>query len=166
LDSVGYNLHNGPRLTLIDRFFVEGVLDPGLIQTFGILADQVDGEFSLFQRGDVPPDARVLSFFGVYSTIGISVELTMNNQRLGPDYTFSGLDITSFAGQTVDLKLTFKSNEFANDWSSLFITDGITMDGRIIPEPSSRSLFTFGALALRVFGAKRMHRKGTSTCAP
>jgi hypothetical protein len=97
------------------RFFVEGVLDPGLIQTFGILADHVDEEFSLFQRGDVPPDARLLSFFGVYSTIGISVELTMNNQRLGPDYTFSGLDITSFAGQTVDLKLTFKSNEFAND---------------------------------------------------
>jgi len=160
LDTVGYNLHNGPLFTLIDRFFVEGHIEPGLIQAFGIFIDSGDEEFSLFQRGDVPLDSRLLAFSGGLRNIGITLEVTMNDRILGADPTFSGWDITSFAGQTVDLKLSFRGNELAQDWGSRFIADGITINGRIIPEPSSPTLFIWGAMAFSVVGAIRRQRRG------
>jgi hypothetical protein len=81
-----------------------------------------DQPFYLLQRGDIPVDAQFLTFndLGTRFSLGINGILFPNAQ--------SGLDISSFAGQTVDLLFIFPQNGF-------FPYYGVDSIAFVVPEP-------------------------------
>jgi hypothetical protein len=101
---------------------------------------------SLSQIGLVPTNANsilveiaggnfVLSFAG--QTIPLSAI------QSGPNYTLYGGDISLFAGQVGELRVSTLSPS-----GSGFLFDAITFSSEAIPEPLSVLLTTFGALLL------------------
>jgi hypothetical protein len=99
--------------------------------------------FSISQRGDIPADARVLTFN--YSGYGFLAEV--NGQNLRPTYlsgTMQAFDISSFQGQTVDLTLTALGPLMPTQSGSSYI-DSIAFT---VPEPSTVVLLAGGIIGL------------------
>jgi len=98
---------------------------------------------ALTQTGGIPSQAKSLQFLALYSPA-----VFVNGQQLssvalgsGPSVsTLFGVDITGFAGQTVELR--FQPSLGIN------YLDGIQFSSQTIPEPSVPSLLGLGVLLL------------------
>jgi hypothetical protein len=98
---------------------------------------------SVAQTGFVPSDAQSLLF---RAQVGGPVEAALGGQPLslmpvavGPNYTVFGADITAWAGQETELRLT----AIAQSMGNLTILDSIEFSTTPVPEPS-----TFALLAI------------------
>ena len=99
--------------------------------------------FSISQRGEVPLDARLLTFH--YSGYGFVV--TADNKPLSAAIstpTMQAFDISAFEGQTIDLKLTAAGPLMPTQSGSTFI-DSIAFT---VPEPSPLSLALIGVVGI------------------
>jgi hypothetical protein len=99
--------------------------------------------FTLVQRGEVPAEARILT----YKFSGAPLALTVNGADLQPladSPSAAAFDISSFAGQTVDLKLTLLGPAMPNEPATTFV-DSIAFG---IPEPTALALMAMGTLVL------------------
>jgi hypothetical protein len=102
---------------------------------------------AIAQTGHIPTTVQSLTFFGVLG----SFQTTFNGQVIpliaigsGANYTIYGGDISSFAGQTGELRFTALNNGRG-------LIDNIQFSSQPIPEPSSWALFGVGALLLGFF---------------
>jgi len=119
-------------------------------------SDIVDA--SLAQVGLVPTDARsiLLEAAGTSFTVSFAGQaISLSSVGSGPNYTLYGGDISSFAGQVGELRLTSlpTSGHYYNN--ALF--DALSFSTQPIPEPNTLSLLAIGVVGL-VFW-HRTHRK-------
>jgi hypothetical protein len=112
---------------------------------------------SIVQRGDIPPDAQMLSFLGALVSVSINgVELpqippeTLNNQVL--------LNIAQYAGQNVELR--FQPLRSAMSVNPTRTIDSIAF---VVPEPSTYSLLAVGVGALLCPWLRRRFRKSSTS---
>jgi MYXO-CTERM domain-containing protein len=97
---------------------------------------------SIWQRGDIPADARLLNYNCFHRQIDVSIN---GNLSTGPSNYWGAsdmLDISPYAGQNVELKFTTRTGPWDGTTSGL---DDIRF---MIPEPAPWLLAAIGALAL------------------
>jgi hypothetical protein len=106
---------------------------------------------SLSQTGLVPSTTKSLqakivaaSEDFVFSLGGVTIP--MHALSIGPDYTLYGGEVSAFAGQTAELRITAPS--IPSDPFYGFRLDSIVFSPNQIPEPSTVGLFVLGALFL------------------
>lgn len=112
---------------------------------------------SLLQRGDVPADAQILTYHQDAGGIAQDFVLSINGTELIQGGTLFDpvFDISTFAGQNVELRLTV-SGQRGFSPNSAFI-DSITF---VVPEPAPLSLSFVGGTALLVGTRyRRWHQK-------
>jgi hypothetical protein len=133
LDAAAVTLH-GPGS-------VEPVLsgDYSILLQGGSLPPEYPQGASIFQTGQIPLDAKSLTYLG-----GSALQVTFNGRSLSPialestpNYTEWGVDISPYAGQTGELR-------FAVLWETGSMLDGIQFSTKAIPEPSILSLSLLG----------------------
>ncbi|MBI3416546.1 MAG: PEP-CTERM sorting domain-containing protein [Verrucomicrobia bacterium] len=115
--------------------------------------------FTLVQRGDVPSDARFLS----YTFAGSPFQVTINGQNLLPAVQNGAvnpieilIDVSKYAGQNVQLTFSGAAGVFApNDPAGLRWLDNIQFE---VPEPGTVTLFGLGGCALLAAGLRRRRR--------
>jgi hypothetical protein len=111
--------------------------------------------FSISQRGDVPDDARLLTF--QYSGYGFLV--TANNKALSATLTtptMQAFDISAYSGEAIDLKITALGPLMPTQSGSSFI-DSIAFT---VPEPSSLLLAVIGLSGTLLALWRRIPRHG------
>jgi hypothetical protein len=151
LDAAAVTLH-GPGS-------VEPVLsgDYSILLQGGSLPPEYPHGASIFQTGQIPLDAKSLTYLG-----GSALQVTFNGQSLSPialestpSYTEWGVDISPYAGQSGELR-------FAVPWETGSMLDGIQFSPNPIPEPSVLSLSLLGFVLLRALRlwARRSHQPG------
>lgn len=101
------------------------------------------GGAAVFQTGQIPVTAQSLIYLG-----SIGFQVSFNGQTLSrvaldstPTYTRWGIDISSYAGQSGELR-------FAVPWLGSGTLDGIQFSSSPIPEPSALSLSILGLVSV------------------
>jgi len=172
LDLVGYNqgsvpfFENSPGGPLIfdsNYEFRVGVDGPDPIEgrfTFRIhetgRGPSLAPSFSIVQRGDIPIDARFLYYTYRHRPFEVTVNgviLTPPSQNSLSRPTTVALDISSFAGQNVELRFR-ATHPFLPEFGPHDL-DSIAF---VIPEASTVVLFSFGLLALTARFWRRRNR--------
>jgi hypothetical protein len=136
------------------------VLAPGA----GCVGEPAD--VSIEQQGQVPDNALSLQFFGASRPLrpsaaqrfGVYVnglELDAFTLASNSNYETYGVDVSSFRGQEVTLRIT--SFWLQNEPNGLSL-DALTFSPVAVPEPSTWALLGLGALALgcRIFRRRRV----------
>ena len=107
---------------------------------------------SLWQSGQIPSTARSLIFWG--GPGAATFQITFNGQNVpfsiigsGSNYNIYGGDISTFSGQTGELRFTALPRRES-------VIDNIQFFTQSIPEPSSFALFGLGTLLLGFFGRR------------
>jgi hypothetical protein len=131
----------------------------GMLPKYDLLGTFV--AFSLSQSGDLPSDAQSIHFL----SYGAPLELQVNGTDLSLDYTpvpsqwnpgipvFDAAgDISSFAGQNVELKFTTLRTP---NYQGLNGLDEIYFSNIPVPEPAPWVVFSLGGLALVWFRHRR-----------
>jgi hypothetical protein len=116
-------------------------------------------QWSIVQQGDVPPDARFLEFR--YGELPFAV--SVNGVNLSPSFfpIIPRVDVSQFAGQTVELRLTTAPGIFGSGGDH--ILDAITF---VVPEPSVLTLLGVGSCVwVGAVLAKRRRRHRTRSTA-
>lgn len=105
-----------------------------------------EGGASIFQTGQIPLDAKSLTYLG-----GAGLQVSFNGQSLWPialestpSYTEWGVNISPYAGQSGELR-------FAVPWQDGSLLDGIQFSSTPIPEPSVVPLSLLGFVLFRAF---------------
>jgi len=98
------------------RFFSAATFPDGLAGKYGLYVNALETPYVLTQRGDVPSDAQLLST-DTFVAQGMRLEIRMDgvliqeiHYELGPDLVpirFREIDISPFAGRSVELELRF-----------------------------------------------------------
>ena len=123
------------------------------------LLPKTGASYSLVQRGDIPADARALAFVGFGSILGfgsqgIRLEASVNGTTLTFLTGFQEWDVSAFAGQTAELKLTLPGE------LGFFGDTRIAFDSLyFVPEPTSFNLFGLVGLSLVFPLVRRRFRK-------
>ena len=120
--------------------------------TAGGLAYGTNGA-SIFQTGQIPLSSQSLIYLG-----WAAVQVAFNGQILSPiaigngaGYTVWGVDVSTYAGQSGELR-------FTSPWHSTGILDGIRFSSTPIPEPSAVGIWSVCILFF-VWTAKRLNKK-------
>ncbi|HEU0039804.1 MAG TPA: PEP-CTERM sorting domain-containing protein [Verrucomicrobiae bacterium] len=123
-------------------------LEFGLWPTTGVSAPA-----SIAQSGQISSDARSIIFRGTYgfvvsfqgTTIPLAVLSTLNS-----DHHIYGADITQFAGQTGELRIT--------SYAHFNYLDDITFSSQPVPEPQSTALGLLGLVGLALWRSAKRRR--------
>jgi hypothetical protein len=124
---------------------IEGTFSVALHAATGYESQPADT--SIVQTGLVPAEAQSLLFraqgFGAAATLA-GQSLSLVPLAVGANYTLFGADVSSWAGQTAELRLTAIAPDARGN---LVIFDSIEFSTTPIPEPSTLALFVVaGAL--------------------
>jgi hypothetical protein len=107
-------------------------------------------QYTLSQRGDLPTDARYLTFSGGLFEASINgIQLTNLNKLYFSDGNYVA-DISPFSGQTVDLVLRTRFGSVPD--AGIHDIDAITFSA---PEPSTMALALVGISVLAVTAFRR-----------
>jgi hypothetical protein len=147
--SLGFNLSADPLLeSRVSMVSSEG--------PYGFQGDPIEGKYSLFfwpdlvpfslvQMGEIPAEAQKLEFtfrqlpFAV-SINGLNLSPSIQNPAVSPTGDKTFVDISQFAGQTVELKITTSAAAFGI--SGFHEIDAIAF---VVPEPSVFTLVALGS---------------------
>jgi hypothetical protein len=119
----------------------------------------LDPQFVLTQTGEIPPDAKSLEFTYRQLPFAFSINgLTLSPVRFGAPFGETvAMDVSQFAGQTVELKIATSAGPFGP--SGFHELDDIAF---VVPEPSVLTLVGIGGgcclclVAWRDCASKRM----------
>ena len=129
----------------------------------GLIASTTRTAAAIAQTGTIPTDSLSLKFLARQVLFGDPTQLAISiggqpvpyfPLSTTSNYTVYGADISGFAGQTTELRLT--SFPTAASPYNYFEIDSIQFSNQPIPEPSVFGLFALGAL---IFGWRSLHRR-------
>lgn len=105
-------------------------------------------DVSLSQAGLIPNGIKSITFLSSEPTVGVSVDgasLSLTPLLVGGLFTRYGVDVTSYAGQQVNLKFT---SFFVAPSGAAVTLDDIRFSTNPIPEPSSLALLALAGVGL------------------
>ena len=159
---VGYDLSplSGPVVSINDsnpplvypETAISGHYSAALFGGRLLLPQPADNAAMLSQTALVPEDARSLQFKARFQTteavsLGGQV-LELVPLAVFPEYFLLGADITPFAGQVLELRITIPPPPSGSPFRNFNLFDDFAFSNQIIPEPSVLGLLGLGALVL------------------
>jgi hypothetical protein len=143
---VAYNVHSLGRPGVPDNYFsiISREHNPYVEGPFSLFIGEFTFGLRLSQEGDIPQDAKFLTF----KSVGGGIVVDINGEGIVPAFdsiqNIASIDISSYAGR--DVRMSFAS------LSGGAYIDSIAL---IVPEPATHALFGTGALVLLLPAIRR-----------
>jgi hypothetical protein len=169
LDSTGASLFDDGRYSFFpppvectyELLLQGGVHPPWLPNGPPISFDRIP--ISLFQTALVPSSAKALTFWAW----GPGLAVSMGGQELPqvliastPGLSLYGVDISSFAGTTTELRFTVNPPPLSSQYSDInnVLLDGVSFSTTPVPEPGG-ALLILAACSLALYGAGQRRKR-------